>query len=57
VVVPAVPSLAADAVDGATSSNYAVWLGEHLDHLAEHLDELMQPAARLARLRRIPWWQ
>jgi hypothetical protein len=38
-------------------SRYAVWLCEHLDHLAEHLDELIAPAARVAELRRIPWWR
>jgi hypothetical protein len=57
VEVPPAPSLAAYTVDGATNSNYAVWLCEHLDHLAEHVDDLVAPAARLARLRRIPWWQ
>ena len=40
-----------------TGSRYAVWLCEHLDHLAEHLDELIVPAGRVAELRRIPWWR
>jgi uncharacterized membrane protein YccC len=38
-------------------SRYGVWLCEHLDHLAEHLDELIAPAGRVAELRRVPWWR
>jgi uncharacterized membrane protein YccC len=38
-------------------SRYGVWLCEHLDHLAEHLDELIAPARRVAELRRAPWWR
>jgi hypothetical protein len=34
-----------------------VWLCEHLDHLAEHLAELIGPATRVAELRRAPWWR
>jgi hypothetical protein len=34
-----------------------VWLCEHLDHLAEHLGELLQPAQRIVELRRAPWWR
>jgi hypothetical protein len=50
--------LAPDTVvhEGA-GSRYAVWLCEHLDHLAEHLDELIAPAGRVAELRRDPWWR
>ncbi len=44
-------------VHGDTGSRYAVWLCEHLDHLAEHLDELIAPAGRVAELRRVPWWR
>ncbi len=40
-----------------TGSRYAVWLCEHLDHLAEHLEELIAPAGRVAELRRVPWWR
>jgi hypothetical protein len=32
-------------------------LCEHLDHLAEHLGELIAPAHRIAELRRAPWWR
>ena len=38
-------------------SRRAVWLREHLDHLAEHLEELIEPAARVAETRRRPWWR
>ncbi len=37
-------------------SAYAVWLCEHLDHLAEHLGELIGPSTQIAQLRRRPWW-
>jgi len=36
---------------------YGIWLCEHLNHLAEHLGELVVPAARVAQLRREPWWR
>jgi hypothetical protein len=50
--------LGADTVVHEESgSRYAVWLCEHLDHLAEHLDELIVPAGRVAELRRVPWWR
>ena len=29
---------------------------EHLDHLSEGLGELVRPAARVADMRRLPWW-
>ncbi len=38
-------------------SHRTIWLHEHLDHLAEHLEELLAPAARLAEVRRRPWWR
>lgn len=44
-------------VTAASGSHYGVWLCEHLDHLAEHLGEMIEPAARLAELRRAPWWK
>jgi uncharacterized membrane protein YccC len=52
------PRFGADTVVTATSgSHYGVWLCEHLDHLAEHLGEMIEPASRLAELRRAPWWK
>jgi len=52
------PSFGAeDAVLAAYGSHYGVWLCEHLDHLSEHLAELVRPALRIAELRRAPWWR
>jgi uncharacterized membrane protein YccC len=47
----------ADVVPAAGGSRYGVWLCEHLDELAEHLEELVAPAAHIAALRRRPWWR
>jgi hypothetical protein len=44
-------------IDPASRSHYGIWLCEHLDHLSEHLDELVPPAARIAEVRRRPWWR
>jgi Fusaric acid resistance protein-like len=35
----------------------ALWVGQHLDHLGMHLTDVAGPAARLAQLRRRPWWR
>jgi len=52
------PSLsAAGVVDSSSGSYYGVWLCEHLDHLSEHLGELVGPAAEVAEIRRRPWWR
>ena len=48
---------AADAVDTSSGSRYGIWLCEHLDHLSEHLEELVRPALRVAEIRRRPWWR
>jgi uncharacterized membrane protein YccC len=57
-VAPAAPTLGpAEVLDDASGSRYAIWLCEHLDHLAEHLDDLVQPAVRVAEMRRRPWWR
>jgi hypothetical protein len=47
----------ADVVDASSGSHYGVWLCEHLDHLSEHLGELVEPAVRVAEIRRRPWWR
>jgi uncharacterized membrane protein YccC len=47
----------AAGVDESSGSRLAVWLCEHLDHLAEHLADLVQPALRVAELRRRSWWR
>ena len=35
----------------------ALWVGHHLQHLATHSLDLVQPAERLAGIRRRPWWR
>ncbi|HWX95559.1 MAG TPA: FUSC family protein [Solirubrobacteraceae bacterium] len=47
----------ADRPQGSSRSHYGIWLCEHLDHLSEHLDELVSPATRMAEIRRRPWWR
>jgi hypothetical protein len=52
------PTLAPrDRAEASSGSHYGIWLGEHLDHLSEHLGDLVQPAVRLAEIRRRPWWR
>ncbi|HEY2770868.1 MAG TPA: FUSC family protein [Solirubrobacteraceae bacterium] len=47
----------ADGLDELDGSRHLIWLRENLDHLTEHLPELVEPAARLAEIRRRPWWR
>jgi uncharacterized membrane protein YccC len=57
--VPALTEPAFDTgrdVDGG-HSRQAVWLREHLDHLVEHLSELIPPGRHIAEIRRRRWWQ
>jgi uncharacterized membrane protein YccC len=52
------PAFAApNRAEASSGSHYGIWLSENLDHLYEHLAELVQPAARLAEMRRLPWWR
>ena len=53
--VPPVPPTAGNHAD--VSSRQSVWLGEHLDHLSDHLPLLVEPAAHLSEVRRRPWWR
>jgi hypothetical protein len=46
-----------EGAGGAPSSPHAVWLCEHLNHLTDHLAELIAPATRVAEIRRRPWWR
>ncbi len=58
IAVLEVPSFApADGLDASSCSHYSIWLLEHLDHLREHLGELVRPAVRVAENRRKPWWR
>ncbi|MGO8960035.1 MAG: FUSC family protein [Streptosporangiaceae bacterium] len=53
-------SAAADLRDKDGSAGYradALWVGHHLSHLAAHTPGLTEPAERLARIRRRPWWR
>jgi uncharacterized membrane protein YccC len=36
---------------------HVLWVSEHLRHLQEHAPAIREPAERLARLRRTPWWR
>jgi uncharacterized membrane protein YccC len=53
----AAPAFDGPGVEGTPRSPQLIWLSEHLDHLTEHLAELVQPAARVAEIRRRPWWR
>jgi len=46
-----------EVVSESSGSHYGVWLCEHLDHIAEHLSELVAPAEHVAEARRRPWWR
>jgi Fusaric acid resistance protein-like len=48
------------ACAGTTPAYYRpdmLWVGEHLHHLAERGQAIVEPAAKVAELRRIPWWR
>ena len=59
----AVPAALAAAPDGPCTdgpAHYhpeALWVRDHLRHLGAHAADVTGPAARLALLRRIPWWR
>jgi uncharacterized membrane protein YccC len=50
------PTFSGRIVQGAAPAR-VIWLGEYLDHLRQHLPELVGPAARIAEIRRRPWWR
>jgi Fusaric acid resistance protein-like len=57
-VVPlAPPEFDGEPVENHAVTRQSVWLCEHLDHLTEHLHELVAPAAAVAEVRRRPWWR
>jgi uncharacterized membrane protein YccC len=51
------PAFGAADLQGISGSHYGIWLCEHLDHLSENLGDLVQPAASVADMRRMPWWR
>jgi Fusaric acid resistance protein-like len=46
-----------DGAGNGGGTRGAIWLREHLDHLAEHVELLTAPAIRIAETRRQPWWR
>ncbi len=50
------PGLRGDGEAGV-GPRATIWLREHLDHLVDHLHDLVRPANHLAEVRRRPWWQ
>ncbi len=57
VAILTAPAFDGDGSAGAQPSRDAIWLSEYLDHLSEHLCELVLPAAHVAEVRRRPWWR
>jgi uncharacterized membrane protein YccC len=55
--VPEPPSPVPEPIERSAHSPQTLWLSEHLDHLIEHLGELLGPAEHVAENRRRPWWQ
>jgi uncharacterized membrane protein YccC len=51
------PSIAPFGPARPPGSYYGIWLCEHLTHLSEHLGELVEPAQKVALIRRRPWWR
>lgn len=51
------PTFDNDRLESSAHSRQTVWLCEHVDHLTEHLEALIEPAAHLAEVRRRPWWR
>jgi uncharacterized membrane protein YccC len=50
---------AAEAAEAAPRRFHprALWVSEHLHHLAEHAQAVSAPAAHVAELRRVRWWR
>ena len=48
---------AAAGADGISYLSGALWAGYHLERLESHAAAVTRPAARLANLRRRPWWR
>lgn len=55
--LPPAPTPDRASAENVANSSQLVWLCENLNHLTEHLDELVGPAAHVAEIRRRPWWR
>jgi uncharacterized membrane protein YccC len=51
------PGLDGETAASADGSRQAIWLREHLDHLADNMSVLVEPAGHLAEIRARPWWR
>jgi uncharacterized membrane protein YccC len=51
------PATPAPAGQAAAFQPEALWVGLHLDSLAGHAASLIEPAERVASVRRRPWWR
>jgi len=54
--LPSVPSLFDPTSDAAIPTR-AMWIGEHLRGLRQHLPDTIGPALELSALRHRPWWR
>jgi hypothetical protein len=56
-VIPVTLPPGALAAEPVARHPHLMWVREHLYHLAEHAEALPEPAERIAKLRRRPWWR
>jgi len=56
-ITPAVLPPGVLAAGPAARHPRLMWVREHLYHLGEHAEALAEPAARIAEVRRRPWWR
>jgi uncharacterized membrane protein YccC len=41
----------------AMPAGYVLWIRHHLDHMKDHLGDLVDPIAMVAARRAVPWWR
>jgi uncharacterized membrane protein YccC len=56
-VIPVTLPSGALAAEPVARHPRLMWVREHLYHLGEHTEALTEPAARIAEVRRRPWWR
>jgi hypothetical protein len=39
------------------AQGYLLWVRHHLDHVKQHLGDLVEPIAVVAEARAVPWWR